>query len=100
MPEHRAPCSAALPVGEPFGGGLRSRPSVDRALAPLPIGSTNLELLELSRGSPRELVAELDRRRAFEVRECLSAVLDELVLRRLGPRLAHDERLHGLAPLL
>ena len=59
--------------------------SVDQAFSTLPIGSPELELLQLARGGARELGAELDRRRALEVCELRAAVLDQVVLGRSCP---------------
>src|SRR6059058_5221087 len=74
--------------------------SVHLALAPFPERGPQLELLQLPRRGTRQLVAELDRCRALEVREPVAAMIDQV---GLGGRCAgreHDERLHGLTPLL
>ena len=68
-----------------------ARGSVDLALAALPVVGAELELLELAGGGAGEVVAELDRRRALEVRQTAAAVLDELLLGRLGARREHDQ---------
>src|SRR5436190_2294385 len=75
-------------------------PSADAAVAPFPVRLAEPELLQLSCGGARQLRPELDRRRALEVREMLSAEVHELLLRRCRVRLRDDEGLDGLAPLL
>src|SRR5205823_6818200 len=73
---------------------------VDLAVAALPVGLAQLELLQLARGRTGEGVAQLDRRGALEVGEPAPAELDERGLVGLLAGAQDDERLHGLAPLL
>ena len=70
---------------------------VHEAVASLPVGRAQLELLQLARRGTGERVAELDRGRALEVREPGAAVLDDLVLghrraRRARPRARSPSR--------
>src|SRR4051794_29360094 len=78
----------------------KTKRSVDLAVAALPEGGAQLELLELARRRTGERVAELDRRRALEVRHLRAAVLDQVGLGRARAWCKHDERLHRLAPFL
>src|SRR4051812_8160380 len=73
--------------------------SSDRLLPPRPLLLAQDELLDLAGRRPREL-AELDRRRALELRQVLAAELEQLVLPGVLARLELDERLRALAPLL
>src|SRR5437870_10644078 len=79
---------------------ILERGVVDLAVAALPVGLAQLELLELARGGAREGVAQFDRRRALEVGEPFAAELDERGLVGLLAGAEHDERLHRLTPLL
>src|SRR5512138_2580242 len=73
--------------------------SVDPLLPALPLLLAKDELLDLA-GRRLRQVAELDRRRALEVRDVLAAELDDLRLGGLLPGLQRDERLGPLAPLV
>src|SRR5690349_24537587 len=72
---------------------------VDPLLAALPLLLAQDELLDLAGRGLRE-IAELDRRRALEVRDVLPAELDDLRLADLLAGLQRDERLGPLAPLI
>ena len=85
---------ATDPTAPPRGG------AVDLAVAAFPVGLAQLELLELAGGGAGQRVAELDRRRALEVRHAVAAVRDEVLGRRRLALAQHDQRLDRLAPLL
>src|SRR5262249_49494877 len=72
---------------------------VDPLLPALPLLLAKDELLHLA-GRRLRQVAELDGRRALEVRDVLAAELDDLRLGGPLPRLQGDERLGPLAPLV
>src|SRR4029453_12380021 len=81
-------------------GRALSPPSVHAALVSLPVRLAELELLELAGRGPRQLAPDLDRRRALEVGHARPAEVDQLLFRRRGAGLQHDQRLDRLAPLL
>src|SRR5438128_9864783 len=79
---------------------ILERGLVDLAVAALPVGLAQLELLELARGGAGEGVAQLDRRRAFEVGEPFTGEFHQRGLVGLLAGAEHDERFHRLTPLL
>src|SRR5439155_20437650 len=76
---------------------ILERGLVDLAVAALPVGLAQLELLELARGGAGEGVAQLHRRRALEVGQPFAGELDQRALVGLLARSEYDERLHRLA---
>src|SRR5215212_5272001 len=65
-----------------------------------PLLLTQVRLLDLSAGGPRQCVDELDGLRHLVPRDSHLHVLHQLYFAGLGPRPQHDERLRTLAPFL
>src|SRR4051812_16422938 len=84
----------------PAGGPERYAGLSHPAAVALPVRLTELELLELPGGGAGQRVAQLDRRRALEVRQPAAAVLQERRLVDGRARRQHHQRLHRLAPLV